>query len=171
MNGNHLEQLIAEWYEFQGYFVRRNILVGKRPKGGWECELDIVAFHPEERKLVHLEPSLDANSWEIRERRYKRKFDAGRKHIPNLFRGMNLPNTIDQIAVLLLASKKTHQTLAGGRIMLVQDVLKEIIAGLANRDVYRNTIPEQFPLLRTIHFVAQFWKQIWHNEIDSKPVK
>jgi hypothetical protein len=34
--------------------VRRNVQVGKRPKGGYECELDIVAFHPEQRALVHL---------------------------------------------------------------------------------------------------------------------
>lgn len=54
MAANHLEQLIAEWYEYQGYFVRRNILVGKRAKGGYECELDVVAFHPERQHLVHI---------------------------------------------------------------------------------------------------------------------
>jgi hypothetical protein len=32
MPSNHLEQLVAEWYEYQGYFVRRNIFVGKLPK-------------------------------------------------------------------------------------------------------------------------------------------
>jgi hypothetical protein len=26
---NYLEQLIAEWYEHKGFFVRRNVLVGK----------------------------------------------------------------------------------------------------------------------------------------------
>jgi len=31
---NFLEQLAAEWYEFRGYFVRRNVRVGPRPKGG-----------------------------------------------------------------------------------------------------------------------------------------
>jgi hypothetical protein len=40
--GNHLEALVAEWYEVRGYFVRRNVQVGKRPKGGYECEFDIV---------------------------------------------------------------------------------------------------------------------------------
>ena len=41
---NFLEQLVREWYEYQGYFVRQNVNVGKRAKGGYECELDIVAF-------------------------------------------------------------------------------------------------------------------------------
>ena len=51
MPGNHLESLVAEWYEFRGYFVRRNVPVGKRPKGGYDCELDIVAFHPEQKSF------------------------------------------------------------------------------------------------------------------------
>src|SRR5690349_2182454 len=43
---NFLEQLVAEWYEFQGYFVRRNVRVGPRAGGGHAGELDVVAFHP-----------------------------------------------------------------------------------------------------------------------------
>jgi hypothetical protein len=27
---NFLEQLVAEWYEYDGYFIRRNVKVGKR---------------------------------------------------------------------------------------------------------------------------------------------
>ena len=43
---NHLEQLFTERYEYRGYFVRRNVQVGPRLKGEYECELDVVAFHP-----------------------------------------------------------------------------------------------------------------------------
>jgi hypothetical protein len=62
VRGNFLEQLVAEWYEFNGYFVRRNVLVGRRSRGGYECELDVVAFNPEEKHLVHIEPSVDQRS-------------------------------------------------------------------------------------------------------------
>jgi hypothetical protein len=54
---NFLEQLAAEWYEFRGYFVRRNIRVGLRPRGGYESELDVVAFDPDKGHLVHIEAS------------------------------------------------------------------------------------------------------------------
>jgi hypothetical protein len=27
MAGNHLEAIVAEWYEFRGFFVRRNVQV------------------------------------------------------------------------------------------------------------------------------------------------
>jgi hypothetical protein len=73
MANNFLEQLIAEWYELQGYFIRKNVLVGKRDRGGYECELDVVAFHPSKRHLVHIEASMDASSWAERERRFDKK--------------------------------------------------------------------------------------------------
>ena len=75
---NHLEELVSEWLGYRGYFVRRNVLVGKRAKGGYECELDVVAFHPGLRRLVHVEPSLDAHSWKKRAARFAKKFAAGR---------------------------------------------------------------------------------------------
>ncbi len=74
---NFLEQLTAEWYEFRGYFVRRNIHVGPRERCGWECELDVVAFDPKRKHLIQIEPSMDADPWETRERRFRKKFEAG----------------------------------------------------------------------------------------------
>ena len=75
MAGNHLEDLVAQWYQFQGYFVRRKVQVGKRLRGGYECELDVVAFQPAERRLIHIEPSLDSDSWERREERYRKNLN------------------------------------------------------------------------------------------------
>lgn len=72
MANNYLEQLVAEWYEYHGYFIRQNVLVGKRPKGGYEGELDIVAFHPESKHLAHIEPTMDAHSWAKREERFEK---------------------------------------------------------------------------------------------------
>jgi len=40
---NFLEQLVAEWYEWQGYFVCVNRKYGKRPGGGWTGEADVLA--------------------------------------------------------------------------------------------------------------------------------
>ena len=62
MPSNFLEELVAEWYQFQEYFIRRNVLVGRLDHGGHEGELDIVAFHPSKNHLVHIEPSSDADS-------------------------------------------------------------------------------------------------------------
>jgi hypothetical protein len=122
---NFLEQLVAEGCEFRGYFVRRNINVGPRPKGGFESELDVVAFHPGRRHLVHVEPSMDAASWDRREQRLTAKFAAGRKFIPSLFSGFELPEP-EQIALLVFASGQQHPQIGGGKVLLIQDLMNEI---------------------------------------------
>lgn len=156
MGHNHLEQLVAEWYEYQGYFVRKNVNVGKRSQGGYECELDIIAFHPETKKLVHIEPSLDADSWPNRERRYQKKFEAGKKYIPQIFSGLEIPTEIDQIALFLFASTANHQTIAGGRIMLVSELVVTVSEELVKCKIAKQAVPEQFPLLRTIQFIMEY---------------
>lgn len=152
---NYLEELVAEWYEFKGYFVRRNVRVGKRAKGGYEGELDVVAFHPETRHLVHIEPSMDALSWKKREERFRKKFKAGQKYIPGLFRGLDVPGRMDQIALLQFASKRGRSTLGGGRLMLVSELLVEILTELRGRSVASHAVPEDKPILRTLQFVAE----------------
>jgi hypothetical protein len=160
MANNFLEQLIAEWYELKGYFIRKNVLVGKRPKGGYECELDVVAFHPGKKHLVHVEASMDASSWSEREKRFKRKFEAGKKHIPDLFKDLDTPKQIDQIAVLVFASKQNRETLAGGKLVLGNELLEEIFGDLKHRSIYSRTIPEQFPIVRALQFVAQYRNEV-----------
>lgn len=161
MGHNHLEQLVAEWYEYQGYFVRKNIKVGKRPQGGYECELDIVAFHPETKKLIQIEPSLDTDAWTKREIRYRKKFEAGKKYIPQLFNGFEIPTSIDQIALFLFASTANHQEIAGGKIVLVSDLMVKISEELSKNRVATQAVPEQFPLLRTIQFVMEYRNPIY----------
>jgi hypothetical protein len=59
---NYLEDLAAAWHEYQGFFAGRNVAVRKRSREGYECELDVVAFYPAQTRLVHVEPSLDADN-------------------------------------------------------------------------------------------------------------
>jgi len=162
MATNYLEQLIAEWYEYKGYFVRKNVLVGKRAKGGYECELDVVAFNPETNHLVHIEPSMDASSWAEREKRYQKKFAAGRKYIPELFRGIQLPAEIEQIAVLVFASKENHETIGSGRVVLIQDLLQEIFQEMKDKHLASCAIPEQWTILRSFQFVAEYRQSVFN---------
>ena len=165
MAGNHLESLVAEWYELRGYFIRRNLRVGKLPKGGYECELDVVGFHAEQRSLVHIEPSLDANRWKTREDRYSKKFRAGREYIPGLFPGMAIPKHIDQIALFAFAGGKSRERIerferiTGGRVVLIRDFMEEIRAVIRHRKVATAAIPEGLPLLRTLQFAVEYWEK------------
>jgi len=157
---NFLEELVAEWYEYQGYFVKRNIKVGKRAKGGYECELDVVAFHPEKKSLVHIEPSNDAHSWEKRVQRFRKKFDAGKKYIPHLFKGLDIPKNIEQIAIFGTAKTIPQNTIGGGRILLASKLLDEIFTELAPLKLMSKAIPEQWPLLRAFQFVTEYRESV-----------
>ena len=154
MSSNFLEELVAEWYEHSGYFVRRNVMVGKLKKGGWECELDIVAFNPQIPDLVHVEPSMDANAWAKREKRYRKKFNAGKRHIPALFKGLSIPTKIDQIALFGFASDANHKSIGGGRVMTVQQLLVKIFESLKDSKIPTNAISENLPILRAYQFVS-----------------
>jgi hypothetical protein len=166
---NHLEQLVAEWCEYKGYFVRRNVRVGKRARGGYAGELDVVAFHPVEGHLVHIETTMDAQGWDERSERYEHKFGVGREFIPTLFRGFDLPGQIDQVVVLGFGGKGGRTSLAGGRIVLIAELLSEILSFLEGKSMNQEAVPDQYGLLRTLHFVAQHKAFLRAPTPESRP--
>lgn len=152
---NHLEQLTAEWLEHRGYFVRQSVLVGPRPKGGYEGELDIVALNPTTGHLIHIECSLDAASWEQRERKFTAKFERGQRFVPSLFKGLEIPNQLDQVALLLFAGG-VRTEVGGGRVVRVADFISEITSHLAKYHPAKSAVPSGLPLLRTLQLAAHF---------------
>jgi hypothetical protein len=148
---NHLEKLISQYYEWQGYIVRSNVRVGRLAHGGWEGELDIVAYHPESKHLIHLESSIDANSWAIREKRFKKKFMAGQKFIPtDVFPWVQKNTKIEQVAVLITSSRPE---VAGGTVISIDELVAKIKQEVQEQGVMaKNAIPEEFDLLRTIQY-------------------
>jgi hypothetical protein len=160
MANNFLEQLTAEWYEYRGYFVRRNVPVGRRARG-YECELDIIAYDPLTKRLAHIEPSMDAESWDVREMRFRKKFEAGRKYIPGLFPGVALPAEIEQIAILMSASKSNHPRIGGGKVLLAADLVRDIIEELSDKKVASGAVPEHHSILRALQFVVEFRSKVF----------
>ena len=150
---SHLEDLLHEYHEWKGYIVRRNVKVGRLKHGGWAGELDIIAYHPQEGDLLHLEPSIDAHSWAKREQRYKKKFDAGRCYLfSDVFPWLDPQIELQQIAIFISRGKRTK--LAGGSVKTVDEVVAEIRDEVvAEGKMVSKAIPEQFGLLRTIQLV------------------
>lgn len=156
MPSNHLEELAAEWYEYLDYFVRRNVRVGPRKAGGHEGEIDVVAYDPSTNHLVHVESSMDSQTWEDREERFRRKFETGERHIRSLFHGLPPTTKIEKIAILGLASRKHHDRIGGATIKLIDEFLVEILTRLKGVSWLSKAVPEQYPLLRTLQLVAHF---------------
>lgn len=150
---NHLEQLTSEWLQFNGYFVRVGVQVGPRPRGGYEGELDVVAIHLRRSHLLHVECSLDALSWEERERRFAAKFERGRRFAHGVFNGMPLPATIDQVALLQFASSE-RKVLAHARLVTGAAFTREIMRGLENTSPANSAVPSTLPLIRTLQLAT-----------------
>ncbi len=154
---NHLEQLIGEYFEHDGFFVRRNVRVGKLPIGGHKGELDVVAYHPVHKRLIHVEPSLDGDTWEVREVKFRRKFDTGREYMfAEVFPFVAVDTTIEQWAVLY-ASATNHRTIGGGQVVPAGELYRKIAKHvIAFGPPATNAIPENFPLLRTMQCALYF---------------
>lgn len=151
---NHLEQLVSEWLQYNGYFVRTSVLVGRRPNGGFEGELDVVGINMGRGHLIHVECSLDADAKEKREKRFTDKFERGRKHIEQVFVGLSVdPSKLDFVAVLQFPNKGVT-TLGGGRLLHTRDLVHEIFHGLAGSTPASGAVPSNLPLLRTLQLAA-----------------
>lgn len=148
---SHLETLIHEYLEWQGYLVRRNVKVGRRAKGGWEMELDLIAYNPLKQHLVHYEPSLDAHSWKLREERFTKKFSAAQRYMfTEIFPWLPPNSKLEQFAVVYNPTSN-RPLLGGGKVLGVDQLVSEIRAKVvACGPMIRNAIPESFPLLRTL---------------------
>lgn len=159
MATNFLESLISEWLEYKGMFVRTNVFVGPREKGGYECELDVVAIDLQAKRILHYEPTMDALSWAEREKRFRRKFDAGKKYIPELFVDfMRIhPDWIEQYAVLGFGSDADHKTIGGGRVITARKLFQSILKDLQDKKIDKQAISENMPRLRTIQFILNYF--------------
>lgn len=153
---SHLENLIAEYYDWSGYLVKRNLKVGKLAHGGWEMELDVLAFHPTTKHLVHIEPSIDAHSWETRESRFKKKFESGERYMfTSIFAWLDPSTPVERIAVLV-SHPKDRNELCGAKIMSIDEFMFEVKERVSDYgQMAKRAIPEQYPLLRTIQLTTQ----------------
>jgi len=167
---NHLEQLVAEWLEFKGYFIRRNVKVGRLPHGGHEGELDVVAYHPIENRLIHIETSTDAGTWLKREERFKKKFETGHKYIiPEILPWLPHNKTFEQWAVLW-GSDRHHPTIGGGKVVPVRKLYRMIAEDIVALEKKGNrAVPEQFPLLRTMQYTLRYATPNRIEKEDAEP--
>lgn len=155
---NFLEELTAEWYEYNGYFVRQNVKFGKNfhGKGGHEGEMDVIAYNPNTDEFLHIETSTDSDTRAKREMRFKRKFKTARVHYPEIFPFKG--NHLRQIAIVSFNNSLPPDLNFGDgvEIMTIPRFLRSMVAELSFKDPRRNAIPESYPLLRAIQFGTFF---------------
>ena len=152
---NFLETLAAEWYTLQEYFVRTNLKFGQRPEGGFKGEMDVAAFNPKTGELVHIETSMDADSWQEREKRLLKKFEDADEYQGELFK-FPIERT-QRIALVGFSASGREGVLGGGiEVKSVPQFVHEISQELRKRHPLKAAIPETLPLLRAMQFVMHW---------------
>jgi hypothetical protein len=154
---NFLEQIVAEWYEYEGYFVRSNVRARKRVKGGWDIELDVLAYDPSSHTLLHVETSGDADSWAERKRRFlKKKFVLEREEYEAIL-GCKVSN-IKKVAVVGYV-RSTKADLNWGQdieVGLIPHLMTQIARKLRSQHPMQEAVPEGFPILRAVQTVLAY---------------
>jgi len=153
---NFLEQLVAEWYAFNGCFVQTNLKFGKRKAGGYEGEMDIIAFHPSTKVITHVETSGDADSWKERKQRFTKKFNMAQKYYSELFQFDY--SKVEKVAIVGFgrncpAGVSFNEDVT---IKTVPEFIAEITTVLSQQDPAKGVVPEHWPLIRALQLSA-FW--------------
>lgn len=156
---NHLEELVAEWYEYTGYFVLRNIRVKKRAQGGYEGEIDVLAYKPKSQELTHIEVWGSASSWQDIEKSVHKKFSLTIEDYESV-----IDATVQNLKKIGIVgwprSTRTDLKWAEGvEILLIPEFLNSIASVVKQKDWMSNGIPEKYPLLRTIQLLLYYYRQ------------
>ena len=147
---NHLEEIIREYYKYIGYFVKTNIKFGKRVTGGYSGEVDVIAYKPNEEKLVHIECSQAALSDKALVNEAQKKF----------------PNYINYKSEFKLEIKENYKIFIVGQSSIskqalmpegvehisIKQFMKEVYDSIPENFTHQ-AVPEVYPLLRTIQLV------------------
>jgi len=148
---SHIEDLIAEYYDWQGYLVKRNITVGEHQVGCEDLVLHLLAFNPQTGHLIHIEPSIDAESWNTHIEHFAKKFHCAKALIfSDLFTWLDPEVEIEQVSVLV-THPKGREKLGEAKLESVDELIAEIRQKvIACGPVVKHPIPEHYPLLRTL---------------------
>ncbi len=152
---NHLETLIAQFYDWKGWVVRKNVKVGRRERGGYDGELDVVVYDPTTGKVIHYEPSTDATTWDKRAKKYALKFQMGREYIDKDVMPWLKPDfELEQIAVFFQVPEQRRE-FQGAKAISIDELVKMIRDEIQKwGSVGKKAIPEQYDLLRTIQLLV-----------------
>jgi len=126
---------------------------------GWDVELDVLAYSPSDQRLIHIETSGDANSWQERKERFlKKKFILSHKEYELLI-GSSVKQ-IEKIAIVGWSPTRNDLNWRDDiKVVLIPQLLEKITTKLKETSPLKQAVPESFPLLRAMQMVLAFGKK------------
>jgi len=141
---NVFEQLVSEWYEYQGYFVRRNNTIG-------HAELDALAYLPDKRLVVHIETGKDAETGPSVDAKILRKM----RFLPAEYaRALNCQvDDVKKIAIYgWQRTKAKPRQLGDVTVITLADFVRDINDTLKRLNTRVETITQNYPLLSAMQW-------------------
>lgn len=157
---NFLEQLTAELYAYRGWFVRTNVKFGRNIKGrgGYEGEMDVLAFYPLSSTLLHIETSTDSDSWKERERKFRKKFKSAERYYHDIFQFEI--KKVEQLVIVGFNKKQKSEFFRIAPIKSIPEFIGEITDYLWQFNPQKDAVPENYPLLRAIQFAVHYDRRV-----------
>ena len=153
---NFVEELVAEWLQYEGWLVSRNVRYGEKPKrsaGGYKGECDILAFHPKRREYLHVECSQASLSRPKLAKKFLDQFKKAKKWYPKLMPGSN--GKVGRLAVGGW-SKEPAPIGEGIEIKTIPQFVGDLCQKLEPPVPFTKILPQKFPLLRMIQCVLAY---------------
>lgn len=129
-----------------------------RPNGGYDNEIDILAYHPETKELIHAVPSWDANSWDERKARYRgKKFVFSEEQYRQLIGGAEVTR-IRKLAIARLgqSARASLDWGHGFEVVLILVFIRQIADVLATKSPLSDAVPGGFPILQDMQFALHY---------------
>jgi hypothetical protein len=158
---NFLEQLASEWYEYSGYFVRTNVKARRLPHGGWGMEVDVLAYEPHTKLLLHIEPTSDADSWPERKKRFlTKKFILSHGEYEEIV-GAQI-SKVRKIAIVGYGHYAKVDLNWGDdiEVVLIPLFIKQIATKLKGQHPAKEAVPEGYPILRGMQMMLAYGMQV-----------
>ena len=120
--------------------------------------MDVVVYHPESLTLLHIETSMDADSWEVRHKRFERKFITADPYYREIFKFEI--KKIETMVILGLSVPKKQPSLWNiVQVKYIPYFIEEITDYLSQYSPLNHAISESYPLLRAMQFAIHFDKK------------
>ncbi|MFW9996052.1 MAG: hypothetical protein ACFFD4_28685 [Candidatus Odinarchaeota archaeon] len=155
----YLEELVAEWYDFKGYFVKTNIPFGKGEQGGIKGEIDVLVYDPATQVLKHVEVETGATSYSEIAEKTSKKFERASDYYSKLF-----PSGVRSIEKQIITgwgdmkqeNRELIKNTTGADLITIKEFFNEIKTGVQAIDPTSNAIPECYRLLRTVQMFSYY---------------
>jgi Holliday junction resolvase-like predicted endonuclease len=139
---NFLEELAAEYYEFNGYWIKKNTRYERE-------EFDVFAMKKDE--FIHVECDGSSDTVEVIRKRLLGKFKRANKHYEQLF-GLKDVQKVKKIAIVGRTNKE-FKIGSGITRKSIPEFVTETIDFVAKQP---KTVPEQYGFLRMLQFEMQY---------------